>query len=142
MCLNPALFGKHIPFGIISHYIGDPGYAGRKGMSLAFEYQGNFIVDESSPTPGDSKKHETPSTGLTIEVTSHDWTPLARHYTAHVETKTAEGEWQGVALSVSQFRTADGKPLQSWRDLDKLEIRGTTTKKNPPRFRRFHWVGP
>ncbi len=142
VCLNPALFGKHIPFGIISHYIGDPGYAGRKGMSLAFEYQGDFVVDESSPTPGDSKKHETPSTGLTVEVTSHDWTPLARHYTAHVETKTAEGEWQGVALSVSQFRTADGKPLQSSRVLDKLEIRGTTTKKNPPRFRRFHWVGP
>ena len=28
------------------------------------------------------EKAEIPSTGLTIEVTSHDWTPLARHYTA------------------------------------------------------------
>jgi hypothetical protein len=141
VCLNPALFGKHIPFGIVSHYIGDPGYTGRDGMSLAFEYQGDFIVDESSPAPADSKKHETPSTGLTIEVTSHDWTPLARHYTAHVETRTPAAEWQSVSISVSQFRTADDKPLQSWRDLDKLEIRGTTTKENPPRFRRFHWTG-
>ena len=49
--------------------------------------------------------------------------------------------WHAVTLSVSQFRTADGKPLPSWRDLDKLEIRGTTTKENPPQFRRFHWVG-
>jgi cephalosporin-C deacetylase-like acetyl esterase len=142
VCLNPALFGKHIPFGILSHYIGDPGYAGRKGMSLAFEYQGDFIVDHSVSTPGDVKKSETPSAGLTIEVTSHDWTPLARHYTAHIETQSPAAEWHPVALSVSQFRTADGKPLQSWRDLDKLEIRGTTTKEQPPRFRRFHWVSP
>ena len=142
VCLNPALFGKHIPFGIVSHYIGDPAYVGRMGTSLAFEYQGEFVVDQSSPTPADAKQMETPRTGLTIEVTSRDWTPLARRYTAHVETQSPAAEWHQVALSVSQFRTADGKALQNWGDLDKIEIRGTTTKENPPRFRRFHWVSP
>ncbi len=86
---------SRIRFGIVTHYIGDPGYAGRDGMSLAFEYQGISFGQVALHSPADWKKHETPSTGLTIEVTAHDWTPLARRYTAHVETKTTEGEWHG-----------------------------------------------
>jgi dienelactone hydrolase len=130
ICINPAIFGSRIRFGIVTHYIGDPGYAGRDGMSLAFDYRGDFIREKEGAEPG----------GLTIEATAHDWTPLARHYTAHVDTDASASDWRGVRLSVSQFRTADGKPLQSWRDLDKLEIRGATTKTGPPEFRRFRWV--
>ena len=40
--INPAPFGPRINFEIQTHYIGDPGYAGRDGMSLAFEYNGEF----------------------------------------------------------------------------------------------------
>lgn len=131
VCVNPALFGDRIRFAIVSHYIGDPGYAGHDGMSLGFEYQGEFIED---------KENGTAASGLTIEVTAHDWTPLAIRYTAHVATRTRSDKWSPSTLSVSQFRTADAKPLRSWRDFDKLEIRGTATKQHPPRFRRFHWV--
>ncbi len=138
VCINAAVFGKTINFGIVTHYIGDPGYAGEDGMSFAFEYQGDFISDKST-APAGGKQNESETGGLTLEVTAHDWTPLAQRYTAHLDTATG-GNWQPVALSVSQFRSKEGKPLQSWRGLDKLEIRGTATKENPPRFRRFHWA--
>lgn len=141
VCLNPALFGSRTRFGIVTHYIGDPGYAGRDGMSLAFDCKGDFLQDKSPPPPVGGKNNEADAKGLTIEVTAHDWTPLARRYTAHVAVETPTNGWHAVALSVSQFHTAEGKPLPSWGDLDKLELRGTTTKQNPPRFRRFHWVG-
>ena len=51
VCINPALFGGRIRFGIVTHYIGDPGYAGRDGMSLAFDYKGDFIRDKSPHSP-------------------------------------------------------------------------------------------
>ena len=108
-------------------------------MSFAFEYQGGFVPDQSAASR-DGKQSEAEAGGLTIEVIAHDWTPPAQHYTAHVDTAPAGANWNSVALSVSQFRSKEGKPLQSWRGLDKLEIRGTATKENPPRFRRFHWT--
>ena len=140
VCINPALFGNRIRFGIVSHYIGDPGYAGRDGMSLAFDYQGDFIQDNSKPASVNGKKDEADRGGLAVEVTAHDWTPLAQRYAAHIDTQTQATAWHTVTLSVAEFHEANGKPLRSWRDLDKLEIRGTTTKQNPPRFRHFHWV--
>jgi dienelactone hydrolase len=145
VCVNPALFGNRIRFGIVSHYIGDPGYVGRDGMSLAFEYQGEFVQDKSQPASADGKKDEAEKGGLTIQVTAHDWTPLARRYTAHVDTDhvdtvTPSNAWHTATLSVAQFQEPKGKPLRNWRELDKIEIRGTTTKQNPPRFRHFHWV--
>ncbi len=144
VCVNPAVFGKTINFGIATHYLGDPGYAGEDGMSFAFEYQGDFIADKST-SPADGRQRESEAGGLTLEVIAHDWTPLAQHYMAHLDTvhlDTVAGgaNWHPVALSVSQFRSKEGKPLQSWRGLDKLEIRGTATKESPPRFRRFHWA--
>jgi dienelactone hydrolase len=144
VCVNPAVFGKTINFGIVTHYLGDPGYAGEDGMLFAFEYQGNFISDKSI-APADGKRNESETGGLTLEIIAHDWTPLAQHYTAHLDTASVEtaaggSDWHPVALSVSQFRSKEGKPLQSWRGLDKLEIRGTATKESPPRFRRFHWA--
>ncbi|HUE15426.1 MAG TPA: acetylxylan esterase [Planctomycetaceae bacterium] len=140
ICLNPALFGSLIRFGIVTHYIGDPGYVSRDGMSLAFDYQGDFIQDKSPQPSAAGKNNEADPGGLTVEVTAHDWTPLARRYTAHVDTQIPAADWHTATLPVSQFHTDDGKPLPSWRELDKLEIRGTTTKQNPPRFRRFHWL--
>ena len=122
----------------MTHYIGDPGYAGGDGMSLAFEYQGDFILGEFPLAPLIQKSTRHRARGLTIEVTAHDWTPLAQHYTAHMSTtgtrprEVASGLAFGLAISDGR-----GKPLQSWRDLDKLEIRGTATKENPPRFRQI-----
>jgi hypothetical protein len=142
ICINSAVFGDHIHFGIVSHYIGDPGYVGRDDMSLAFEYQGEFIPDKSSPPPAGAKNTQADVGGLTVEVTSHDWTPKARRYAAHIDTPASASPngWQAVKLPVSKFHTAEGKALSSWGDLDKIELRGTTTKQNPPKFRQFRWV--
>jgi dienelactone hydrolase len=138
VCLNPAVFGKTIRFGIVTHYIGDPGYAGRDGMSLAFDYQGEFIADTAAASTN-GKQNKVEVGGLTLELTAHDWTPLAQHYTAHIDTAGGD-TWRSIVLPVSQFRSNQGKPLQSWRGLDKLEIRGAATKESPPRFRNFRWV--
>ena len=45
VCVNPSIFGEHINFAIVSHYIGDAGYAGRDGQSFALEYKGTFFGD-------------------------------------------------------------------------------------------------
>ena len=70
-------------------------------MSLAFEYNGEFVADN-----GDANLR-----GLTIEMTAHDWTPLARRYTASLATGSAVREWRTAKFSLSQFHTAEGKPL-------------------------------
>jgi hypothetical protein len=56
-----------------------------------------------------------------------------------VVPRTATG-WQQVTLSPSQFVATDKKPLPNWRDLEKIEIRGIGSKRDPPRFAHFKWV--
>jgi hypothetical protein len=78
--------------------------------------------------------------GLTVQLTANDKTPRARSYTAHVDPKLSAAHWQPVVLSPADFHSADGQTLPNWRDLDKIELRGVTSKQGPPRFARFHWV--
>jgi dienelactone hydrolase len=139
VCLNPAVFGKHIDFGIVSHYVGDAGYAGRDGQSLRFEYRGEFLTDgpwSPSATPGPNNRPPE----LTVQVTVHEWTPRAKSYTARVAIKEATTGWQAVRLSASNFLATDGMRLPNWRELDKIEIRGIASRSNPPRFSRFRWT--
>jgi hypothetical protein len=140
VCINPAIFGERINFAIVSHYIGDRGYAGRDGLSLAFEYQGDFLRDSRSKAEKAQRPNDSDEPGFTVLVTAHDWTPQSKSYLAHVSAPTPGTGWQRVELAVSRFVAADAKPLASWRDLDKLEIRGVGSKRNPPRFARFEWV--
>jgi cephalosporin-C deacetylase-like acetyl esterase len=139
VCLNPATFGEQFQFGIVSHYLGDPGYAGRDAMSLTFEYRGEF-PEKKAPKPGQaSKKGGNEPPGLEVRLTAHDWTPQSKTYTARVSTPDAAAGWQTVALPVAKFVTDDGQPLRSWSDLDKIEIRGLGTRRHPPQFARFEW---
>jgi cephalosporin-C deacetylase-like acetyl esterase len=140
VCVNPAIFGDRINFAIVSHYIGDPGYVGHDGLSLAFEYQGDFLRD-SGPKPEKAPgANDSDGPGFSVVVTVHDWTPQAKSYVVHVAATTPGKGWQRVELAASRFVAADGKSLPSWRDLDKLEIRGLGSKRNPPRFAQFEWV--
>jgi dienelactone hydrolase len=139
ICINPAVFGKRIDFAIVSHYIGDPGYAGHDGQSLAFEYQGEFLQDNQSKSAG-ALPGSPSGPGFTVQVTAHDWTPQAKTFTAHVISTGSAMSWRRTVLPISRFIAADGKLLPSWRDLDKIEIRGISSKQNPPRFARFEWA--
>jgi cephalosporin-C deacetylase-like acetyl esterase len=142
VCLNPAVFGAHIDFAIVSHYIGDPGYAGRADQSLAFEYRGEFLAD-NRPDAGKalpSKSSALP--GFSVKVIAHDWTPQSKSYVARVTTAASPNGWQRVVLPRSQFVAPDGTSLPTWSDLDKIEIRGVASKRNPPRFARFEWTSP
>ncbi len=139
ICINPAVFGERINFGIVSHYIGDPGYSGRDGQSLTFEYAGDFLASRSQPG-GRTRTSEPGSPGFVVQVTAHDWTPKAKTYTAAVATEGSSTGWQRARLSLTDLVAPDGKALPSWHDLDKIEIRGVGLKRNPPRFARFRWA--
>jgi dienelactone hydrolase len=141
ICLNPALFGNHSDFGIVSHYIGDPGYAGHEGLSLTFDYQGEFLQPSNTDLAG-LPKAKSVEPGFTVQVTAHDWTLRSKTWSAHLVVPTFKPGWHHAALAASNFLTADGKPLPGWNDLDKIEIHGVGTKKNPPRFSRFQWAAP
>jgi dienelactone hydrolase len=144
VCLNPAVFGERFHFGILSHYIGDPGYTGKDGMSLTFEYRGEFFPQrEPSAATGGKKPAQSPDAGgpgLTVQVTAHDWTPRSKLYVARVAAEGPAGSWRRTVLPLSKFATSDGEPLRSWHDLDKIEILGLGSKRNPPQFARFEWV--
>ena len=140
ICINPAVFGKRINLAIVSHYIGDPAYTGHEGDLLTFEYQGEFLRDTQSKADGSPSANDPGGPGFTILVIAHDWTPRAQNYMARVSTTGPATAWRQVSLSARHFVAADGKPLPSWRDLDKIEIRGIGSKQNPPRFARFRWA--
>jgi dienelactone hydrolase len=139
VCINPSVFGERINFAIVSHYIGDPGYSGRAGDLLTFEYAGEFLSDDRTKADRASSGKDSPEPGFTVQLTTHDWTPQSKTYSTHVPTKAAATGWQRVRLAPANF-VADGKPLPGWRDLDKLEIRGVASKRSPPRFARFEWM--
>jgi dienelactone hydrolase len=138
VCINPGIFGERMNFAIVSHYIGDPACSGRDGQSLTFEYKGAFLRDEESKPAGASADLE--AAGFTVQVTSHDWTPQAKTYRANVSAAGTATGWRKVSLSPSSLFTADKEPLRSWRDLEKIEIRGIGVKQDPPRFARFEWA--
>lgn len=140
VCINPAIFGDRIPFDIISHYLGDPAYAGRDGMLLSFEYQGSFLPDAQPEVAGKKKSSVSDVPGFTVQISAGDFTPRFRGYRAHVETQAPTTGWQPIRLPLSQFRNDKGEPLASWRGLDKIAIRGVTLKHNPPKFARFRWL--
>jgi hypothetical protein len=137
VCVNPAIFGPPINFAIISHYVGDPGYKGRDGDSLCFEYQGNFLADSESKR-SEAATINRGEAGFSVQLTAHDWTPQAKSFTARIAAASSAG-WREVKLPAASFVAADGRPLPSWNELDKIEIRGVASKENPPCFARFHW---
>jgi dienelactone hydrolase len=140
--INPAPFGDRVRLDIVSHYMGDPAYGGKEGQSLSFEFQGDFIADSRPKGEGSPAKAEATVPVLTVAISANDFTPRARTYTTHIDAKEAGSGWQRASLSVSQFQNAEGKALANWRGLDKIELKGTTTKQGPPGFKNFRWVSP
>ena len=121
--LNPELFGSSINFNIATHLLGDPQFAGKPGQTLAFDCSGGFG-----------------ELGMTVTVTEKEWTPLGKSYAAKVSTHELSTDWKTVMLPLSRFQTADAKSAESWRQLDKIQLQGTTTKENPLRVGNLRWI--
>lgn len=73
-------------------------------------------------------------------VVENDWGPHAKLYTAKLSKEEIGTDWKTVTLPLSRFVSADGRTPASWKVLDKLEISGKTSQKEPPCFANFHWT--
>src|SRR5262249_5733521 len=120
--LNPEIFGASINFKISSHLICDAPFAGRGGMAPPFVGKGGF--DES---------------GLTVSVLEREWTLMAKTYSVHIPREELTPGWKTITLPLSRFATDDGKRPGHWQDLEKLQLRGVTSKQEPPCFTHFRW---
>ena len=123
LTLNPEIFGDPMHLDISSHIIGDPQHAGREGMALSFLSKGGF---------GEA--------GLKVSVVENDWGPRSRTYTATLKKEELTPGWVRVVLPLSRFTSAEGKSPARWQDLDKLQLQGSVSKREPPAFTRFRWV--
>jgi len=121
--LNKEIFGDQIHVNLASHIIGDPQFAGRDSAELALDCSGGF--DDQ---------------GLRVTVTEFDWTPKAKSYVATIPAAELSKDWKTVRLSLAKFRTADGQPLASWRELDKIQLQATTSKVNAFRLANLRWL--
>lgn len=122
LTLQPELFGDPMTFNLSTHLPGDPQFRGREGSALAFWVKGGFTAE-----------------GLTVSVIENDWGPRSKTYSAQIAKPAPGSGWQEIVLPLSRFISADGKTLTDWKNIDRLEIRGAASKKEPPCFARFHW---
>ena len=137
VCVNPAIFGDRIRFDILSHYLADEGYAGRDGMSLSFEYQGEFLAGSQITTGAEKTPPLPDEPGFLLHVSSGEFTPRFRTYRAFVETKGSAAGWQPVRLTLSQFRSQKGEPLPScaaWTRSKSAALRQNRTRRSSPGF--------
>jgi hypothetical protein len=121
--LNPEVFGEKQTVDISSHVIGDPQFQVPAGARLAFDYAGDLGPE-----------------GLRVTVVEHDWTPLAKFYTATVTAAERVDGWRTADLSLEDFKAKDaGTPLASWSELDKINLQGST-KSRPFRLANLRWI--
>jgi len=122
--LNPEMFGEKQTVDISSHVIGDPQFQAPPGARLAFDYAGDLGPE-----------------GLRVTVVEHDWTPLARFYTATVTAEERVDGWRTAELSLEDFKAKDaGTPLASWSELDKINLQGTSSMSKPFRLANLRWI--
>ena len=77
---------------------------------------------------------------LRITLAEHDWTPLAKFYTATIANEGTPGEWRTIELSLEDFRLKDaGTSLATWDELDKINLQGTTPRSKPFRLANLRW---
>jgi len=119
--VNPALFGDTIHVNLASHLVGDPQFRRDAAQALVLECAGS-----------------TDDAGLTISVTEYDWTPLAQTYSMHFPPEQIPGEWSSLKVAREQLKTAEGKPLASWRYVDKLNLQCKSPRNSPFAVGAFH----
>jgi len=122
LTLGPDLFGDPMEFTISSHILGDAQFEGRPGMALTFETKGDYTE------------------GLTISIVRDDWGPHSKIFTTKIEASQLGPDWKAVKLPVSRFVDSEGRPLDAWKGINKLEIRGKAHKQGTPCFAQFHFA--
>ncbi|MEI6913695.1 MAG: acetylxylan esterase [Armatimonadota bacterium] len=122
LTINPKPFGETIDFYIGSFLPGDEQYKPAAGKALSFEVKGGFTTD------------------LTVMIVQNDRLLGGKTFTAKLPLSTGKFPWQSVELPLSAFKDEQGKPADSWAEIDKINITSKTSKNNPPGFREFKWV--
>lgn len=120
---NAERMGDPIPAQLYSHIIGDPQFQGRPGSTLAFQVRGGFTAE-----------------GLTLTMIEEDRSLRHREFTAKVPQKDLGPGWRTVMLPLARFTDKEGRPPARWQDLDKIEIRGRASQKEPPCFANWRWI--
>jgi dienelactone hydrolase len=121
--MNPEVFGETQTVDISSHAVGDPQFIAPANARLTFDVQGDFGAE-----------------GLRITLAEHDWTPLAKFYTATIANEGTPSEWRTIELSLEDFRLKDaGTSLATWDELDKINLQGTTPRSKPFRLANLRW---
>lgn len=122
--LNPQVFGEQQTIDISSHVLADPQFAAGPNARLTLDCQGDFGAE-----------------GLRVTVVEHDWTPLAKFYTATIPSEGSPTEWRTIELSLNDFRLKDADtPPGSWADLVKINLQGTTPTARPFRIANLRWT--
>lgn len=123
LALNPECFGgDNIDFYVGSHFPGDQQFEGKPGKALEFEFKGSFTG------------------ALTVLLMENDRLIGGKTYSAEVASDSARGGWAKVVLPLSTFKDDAGKAPESWSEIDKVNLKGCASKRNPPGFRGFRWV--
>ena len=123
LALNPKCFGgDNIDFYIGSHFPGDEQFEGRSGKALAFELRGGY----TGP--------------LTLLLMENDRLIGGKTYSSDVPTEPARDGWSTVVIPLSAFKDEAGSAPASWAEIDKVNLKGCASKRNPPRFKGFRWV--
>lgn len=125
LTLNPKLFGDSMNFSISTHLVGDPQFIGPPNATLSFECRGGFT-----------------SEGMTVTAYLHDWSPLARTFTATVLPAELSTDWKRVMLPAARFTDAGGQTLAGWAEVQRIAVKGGTARSAPPLFRKFRWMLP
>lgn len=122
--LNPDVFGETQSVNISSHVVSDPQFQAPLGARLAFDYVGDFGAE-----------------GLRVTLSEHEWTPLAKSYTATVASEASSDDWRTIELKLEDFKPTDaGTPLANWNELDKINLQGASLKSKPFRLANLGWI--
>jgi len=117
---NLETFGDPIEVRISSHLIGDPQFVAPDDAPLHVQSGGSFLDGN-----------------YRITLIVDDWGPRPLKYSATVEQP--DPAWKETALPRSRFVDAEGRSLERWKGIDKIEIEGRGSRADPPRFATFRW---
>lgn len=120
--VKPDGFGSQISYYIGSYAIGDDQFEGKPGQSLGFQVRGAHEGD------------------LEVILGQDERLIGGKSFTARVPCSRSEAGWQEVDLPLSAFKDDEGHSPESWSRIDKISLKGVTSKDSPPCFKDFRWL--
>ena len=119
---NLEMFQGEIHFDISTNKIGDPQWRGEGRTPLLLEFYSRHV----------------PKT-LQVLITQRDWQPTRVEYSCKPDLNPGGQDWTTLRLEPADLKTADGKGLPSWREVDTLTLIGISDHEHPPIFRNLRW---